>query len=237
MILQTGKETVLVISDIQAPFHHKDALPFLDTLKKKIKPTRVIAIGDTVDHYMLGDYPHDPDADNVTDEQKKALKFLKELYQIFPDSVELESNHNVRIFKKASGAGIPATYLKDYAEMFDFPKGWSLAESVVIDGVKYEHGHLHGGAQAAYGAAITNMCSTVIGHFHSYGGIQYIANQQKMIFAMNVGCLIDIHSYAFKYAKGNKRKPTLGTGVVTKGVPHWYPLLLDKKERWTGGII
>ena len=39
-------ERILLISDMHAPYNHPDLLPFLEHLKKKYKPTRVISMGD-----------------------------------------------------------------------------------------------------------------------------------------------------------------------------------------------
>jgi hypothetical protein len=40
MILYTGRERVLVLPDIQAPYHHADTLAFLDYLSDKYQPTK-----------------------------------------------------------------------------------------------------------------------------------------------------------------------------------------------------
>jgi hypothetical protein len=52
-----------------------------------------------------------------------------------------------------------------------------------------------------------------------------------------VGCLIDRSAYVFRYGENNKFKPTLGCGVVIKGVPYFVPMILGKRERWIGEII
>ncbi len=118
-------------------------------------------------------------------------------------------------------------------EILGAPITWSFKWHHEIDGVRYVHGDGFGGITAARDGAIVCRQSVVIGHHHSYAGINYVANEKEMIFGMNVGCLIDKDAYAFKYAKKSKFKPTLGCGVVLEGVPSWIPLLLDKKGRWT----
>ena len=40
---------ILLISDMHIPYHHPDLLAFLQHLKDKYKPTRVICLGDEVD--------------------------------------------------------------------------------------------------------------------------------------------------------------------------------------------
>ena len=58
---------------------------------------------------------------------------------------------------------------------------------------------------------------TVIGHVHSSAGVQYLASKRDLIFGMNVGCGIDIKSYAMAYGKNFANRPVLGCGVVQGG--------------------
>ena len=81
-------------------------------------------------------------------------------------------------------------------------------------------------------AAKANMMSTTIGHIHSHAGINYIANIDKLIFAFNVGCLIDKSAYAFGYGKHIKAKPILGCGLIEHDVPYFVPMMLNKAGRW-----
>ena len=61
---------------------------------------------------------------------------------------------------------------------------------------------------------MSNRQSTVIGHVHSWGGVQYTSGPKDTIFGMNVGCGIDETSYAMAYSKPFRYRPTLGCGVV-----------------------
>lgn len=42
----TSNDRILLVSDLHIPYHHKDAFEFLNHLKEKYKPTRVISLGD-----------------------------------------------------------------------------------------------------------------------------------------------------------------------------------------------
>lgn len=234
MKLEQGKETVLIIPDLQIPFHHPDTFKFLEYIKDKISPTKVVCIGDSIDSHALSDYIHNPDGYSAGHEHESALTYLKEMYSIFPEGVELDSNHNNRIFRRACAAGIPKVFLKSYKEFMKAPDGWEFQSYCIIDNVMYEHGDSFTGIIAAKTAAISNMRSTVIGHHHNTASIHYIANKEKMLFGMNVGCLIDNEAYAFEYNKKNKTQPTLACGVVDKGVPILYPMIINSKGRWVG---
>jgi len=230
--LQIGTERVLIVPDLQIPFQHPDAFAFLKAVARKEGPTIVINIGDSIDANAISRYITSPDGYSAGMEHKLTLETLKEFYNIFPAGIEVESNHNARIYKRAYDAGIPKEYLKSYAELVEAPASWSFVESAEIDNIIYEHGHNFDGMYAARTAAIVNRKSTVMGHHHGFGGIHYIANRQDMIFGMNVGCLIDEKAYAFEYAKSHKFKPTLMCGVVDRGVPKIYPMVVDNTGRW-----
>lgn len=229
----TGVERVMGIPDIQAPYHHLDALSFLAYVHDKINPTRVVCIGDSVDAHRLAKFPPVADAPGPQQEHDLALLFLEKLYKLFPVAQEVASNHNMRYTKRASDAGIPSSFLKPYAEIMRHPPGWTLHDYVEIDGVMYEHGdRLPAASQKA--AININWQSTVYGHHHSAAGIQWLANRKRLCFSMNIGCLVDHYSYGLTYARVSRYFQTLGTGVVVKGVPCWFPMILDDKGRWVG---
>lgn len=236
MQLFRGTETVLAISDQQAPFHHPDAIAFLKAVKQKFQPTKVVNIGDSLDMHCLSKYSHNPDLPGPADEYRQALDFMHELYDLFPVAQEVYSNHNGRYLKRIEEAGIPSSFIKSYRQIMDYPKGWSIEPYLEIDNVLYEHGTRFGGLNSGRSALQVNGQSTVYGHLHSNGGIVYSANRKELIFAMCVGCLIDWKAYAFNYARDAKQLPTLGTGVVVKGVPHFVPMFIDKEFRWTGEL-
>lgn len=229
-----GKERVLVISDTQEPFSHKDTIPFLRWVKNKYKPTKVVHIGDEVDFHALGDWDHDPDGYSAGHELKAALERMVLYYKIFPNVKACRSNHTDRPLRRAFKHGIPSAFIRDYKEFLRAPKGWQWADQHEIDGVVYEHGEGFSGAMGAITCALKNGKPTVIGHIHSHAGILYSANSRDIIFGFNVGCLIDKDAYAFRYGKHMRYKPLLGVGIVDKGIPTWVPMLLNSKSRWVG---
>jgi len=236
-MLIKGESDVLVISDMQIPFEHKDALDFIKAVRDMYEPDYVVNVGDEVDQMALSRFDPDPEGDGPGVELRKAVSHLDAWYKEFPEMFLCESNHTARVYKKAFFAGIPEAYLRTVPEWLCAPEGWQWANSWEIDGVKYEHGDAAGGQAAARNLALRNRKSTVIGHHHSHGGVQFIANDDTTIFGMNVGCLINFDSIAFRYAKMATYKPTLGCGVVLHGVPYFIPMLTNKKARWTGEVI
>lgn len=237
MRMTKGKERVLVIPDLQIPYEHPDSLPFLEEVYFAIEATKVACIGDEVDQMALSMFDPDPEGMGPGPELRVALDRLKYWYQSFPEVQVATSNHTGRIQKKAFKAGIPDAYLRPIEEWMQAPEGWSWHDSFEIDGVRYEHGDAQGGMYAARNLALRNRQSTVIGHHHAHGGVFYVSNHTNTIFGMNVGCLVDNSSIAFKYGRLSAYKPTLGCGVVIEGIPFFVPMLTDSNGRWTGEVI
>lgn len=232
MRLKQNNENILVISDLQAPFHHKDALAFLDSVARVFRVNQVVSIGDEVDQHALSRYPHDPDGHSAGREYELAQKFMQQLYARFPEARACYSNHTDRIFRKAFEAGIPRAYLRSINEFMGAPSGWQWGSSWRIHDIIFTHGDSAKGTRPHVLLAQSNLCSTVIGHHHSVPGVDFIANDKTTIFGMNVGCLIDPAQYAFHYTKFNRHKPILGAGVVLEGMPRFIPMALTPKLRW-----
>lgn len=228
---------VLVIPDLQAPFHHPDALDFLIHVKNMVGANKVVCIGDSLDMHWASRFTVDPDGYSPTEEHSRGMEFMREFYKAFPEGFEVDSNHNDRLHKKLFDAGIPRQWWPTHRELLKAPAGWEFGECVEIDGVLYEHGHkLPGGMYGAKRGAKELTQSVVMGHHHAHAMIAYVAVRNKMFFGMNVGCLIDEKSYAFNYARARVNRPTLCCGVVANGIPMLFPMKLDADRRWIGSL-
>jgi len=242
MRLRTGDHRVLVVPDLQEPFAHKDALPFIQQVREYYGTDTTVFIGDEVDfHAVSPRFIHDPDGRSPGDELELTIRALRKWYDLFEGEGLIRvctSNHTGRIFKKAFQAGIPKKFLRKVNEFLEAPDTWEWRDSWEVDGVRYEHGDAQGGMYAARSLALSNRQSTVIGHHHSHGGVNYLANDGDVLFGLNAGCLIDRSAYVFDYGKQAKFKPTLGCGVVLHGVPQFVPMIVSGKyERWIGEIV
>jgi hypothetical protein len=208
---------VLAIPDTHAPFMNPGAVDFLSDLKKEYRPNVIVHLGDEGDQHALGDWDPDPDGMSPGDEHKAMVAQLKSLYKLFPNVHVCTSNHGERPFKRAFKSGIPKAYLKAYREFMEAPDEWRWSADWIFDGVVYEHGEGHTGKDGALKAALGNRKSTVIGHIHSFAGVQYSATKFDQIFGFNVGWLGDEQKYAFRYGLKFKNKPVLGAGIIIEG--------------------
>ncbi len=224
---------ILLISDLHVPYHHPDALEFLQYLVDKYEPTRVICLGDEVDHLALSYHEKETDAPSAIDELKMALPVIKELEKMFPVMDILDSNHGSLAYRKAKTAGIPKHYLKSYADVLQVGDGWKWHFDMVIDLPHGSSCYLHHGKSSniTKTSQAMSMCA-VAGHYHNTFKVEYWANPKGLYWAMQCGCLIDDRSFAFNYNNVNLHRPLIGTGLIIDGLPVLEPMVLDKNGRW-----
>lgn len=223
--------TILVIPDLQIPFHHKNALTFLKRIRDEYEPDIIVNVGDEWDNCALSKYPKNPDGLSAGDEHKRAKKASRGFYEAFPEVLVCESNHRERLYKRAYEAGIPADLIKDTHSYMGAPPGWKWADSWTVDGIVFEHGHRASGASTGEKLIDANHASTVYGHHHNSPGVTYRKVGKRTYFAMNVGCLIEESSYAMSYTRDNRKRPVLSCGVIVDGVPHLVPMLKGLRNR------
>ena len=59
---------VLIIADTHCPWEHPGYLDFCNDIKKRVKCTQVVHIGDLVDNHSISYHEHDPDGWSPADE-------------------------------------------------------------------------------------------------------------------------------------------------------------------------
>lgn len=224
-------ENFLIISDPQIPFHEPRALDFCLRLKRefRVESDHVICVGDELDQYWGGLWDKDPDASMTANQEIEASRIeLKRWYKAFPEMMVCESNHGTRWKRKATHAQIPSQLLRLYRDIIEAPEGWRWQKHWKIK-CKYpflvEHGDDWGGQHPHVKAALHNGISTAIGHHHSKAGTHWLKTNEKYIWGMVTGCLIDFDQFAFEYARSAAFKPLKGAGIVLDSgrTPLWLP--------------
>lgn len=215
--MKPDPSNILVCSCSHEPFTHKHYLDFLTETKSKEGCGQIVHLGDLVDNHAASYHEHNPDGLSDGDEIKLAIKHLEKWKRAFPVMKICKGNHDLINERKALTHALSGLRIKPIEDVYEFPKGWDYAWQHYICGVKYEHGVSFGGKTPHLQAAEVNRQSTVIGHFHSFAGVDYNANEKDLIFGMVVGCGIDRKKYPFWYGRDFKRKPILGCGVVRDG--------------------
>jgi len=229
---KSWQDNYLIISDLQIPFEHPDALKFCKQLARefKVADENVYNVGDETDQYFGGLWKKSPEAQHTPNsELDDCRKRLKHWYKFFPQMKLCISNHGTRYWRKALEAEIPSQMLRQYEDIIEAPIDWKWKKRWIVKAkhpFMIEHGDDWGGTSAHINAALHNGISTVIGHHHCLAGSRHLVTAMQKIWAMGSGSLIDFSTYAFEYAKRSKRKPAIGCSLVVDGgkTPLWIPL-------------
>lgn len=220
--LEQKNRTVLAISDLHAPFQHKNALKFLRWLKALYRPDTIVCLGDEADMAYWSFWDKPADMPGGMDEYKRTLEFLFMLYEEFPNVLCCTSNHTSRPYRVSDKAGLLRDFMKSYHEILKAPPGWVWADRFFIDNVAYEHGEGVSGKDGARQAMIDNQCSTVIGHLHAHAGCVYYGSAFNRRFANNAGFLADPYSLAQRYGVKHRKKGILGSSIVLEGDDSYF---------------
>ena len=227
---------ILCISDLHAPYQHRDAIKFLSAIKDKYNPDRVINIGDEVDNHAMSFHPSDQSLYSAGDELKKAREVIWEIEKLFPKVDVMESNHGSMAYRKAMISGIPKEMLRPYKKVLDV-KYWNWHPDLVITLPNKQKCYFHHGKSANSLTFLkdTQMCC-VQGHFHEKFNIHYHGTAEQLTWVIATGCLIDDHSMAFAYNNVNLKRPIIGCSMIIDSLPLLIPLVMNKNGRWNGRV-
>ena len=153
-------------------------------------------IGDIIDNHYSSYHETSADGMGGSDELELAIKKISKWYKEFPDATVTLGNHDIIIARKAQTGSIPSKWIKTYKEVLEVP-GWEFVDEVVIDGNLYHHGI----GSKAHIKTVKNMMSTIGGHHHTDGYIMWYVGKTRRTFGMQVGCGVDMKSYAMAYGK------------------------------------
>lgn len=239
-------KTVVAVSDLQVPYHHKRAVAALARFIDAWRPDDVICVGDELDapqvsrwnKGLAGEYAGKLAADR--DEAVRVLEQLKVRHV-------MRSNHGDRL----------GNYLRQYApaladepeldygrymrfadlgitfhrKLWEFAPGWLLAHG--------DEGHLssHPGMTALKLAQRTGK-SVCCGHTHRAGLIPYTeahsGRHTRTIYGMEVGCLMELSQAAYLKSGGANWQLAFGIFFVDgrKVSPHIVYMRPDGSFVW-----
>ena len=162
---------ILVISDMHAPYAHPSTVAFLTGVAEKYRPTRVICIGDEVDHHAMSFHDSDPDLPAAGDELRKAIDQIQPLYSLFPRVDIVHSNHGSMAYRRGRHHGVPRKYLRDYREVLEAPEGWVWHPELIIDLPNGNQCFFHHGLSADILKVVQQRAVCVVqGHYHTSFG-------------------------------------------------------------------
>ncbi|MNC03920.1 hypothetical protein D3C75_513470 [compost metagenome] len=218
---------------MHVPYNHPDLLDFLQYLKDKYQPTRVICLGDELDKHALSYHDSDPDLPSAGDELRKSLPVIQRLFKMFPVMDIIESNHGSLVWRKAKTHGIPKHYIKNYNEVLGVDDGWKWSFDLTITLPNGQKCYIHHGKTSDVIKLSQQMgMNAVQGHYHEAFRIDFWGNPNGLFWGMQAGCLIDDDALAFSYNNVNIKRPVIGTGLIIDSQPILEPMLLDSTGRW-----
>jgi len=228
---------ILVISDLHIPYHHKDSFSFLKAIKKEYKPDFIVNIGDMLDFHAINMHTHDPDLYSPGQELKVAKEYVAELENIFPEVIEVDSNHSSLVYRRALKYGMSRQFLKDYGDFLGTKK-WKWVDDLTLPMSNGQRCFFtHGRAADVLKVSQTMGMSAVQGHYHTKFTIQWWANQNNLSFEMKVGVLINQKRMAFNNAKNFKTRFILGCGIIINGIPRLLPMILNNNGNWNKQLV
>lgn len=221
---------------MHVPYHHQDSIAFLAALNKKYKFDLVINMGDLLDFHNISFHKSDPELYNAGDELAAARKSVKKLEKLFPEMYIIGSNHGDLPLRKFFDAGLPRQMLRSYNDIYDVGKGWKFVDDILLKNKTEAIYFCHGISKNGLKLAAQRGVNVVQGHYHTDFRIDYISNPMNLLYALHTGCLIDKKSLAFAYDSLNLNRPIIGCAGILNGLPHLYPMKLNKQGRWTGEV-
>lgn len=231
------KSELLLTGDTHFPYQHPDTFSFLDAVKKKYKPKKVIHLGDLVDNHSISYHEKSPELMSPKDELDYSITMVELLSDIFPKMTILQGNHDKLPIRKARTAGLPNRYIRENTEVFEMPDTW---EWKFEENIKMSDGRnlwlRHQFCTNPIDMAISNETCVAQGHYHNQGCMNWVTNSKINVFALTVPCLVDDKSLAMEYNKLDKKRPVLGVVVINKGVPEFVYMKTDENNNWIGEL-
>ena len=228
----------LFISDLHAPYHHRDAYDFLYAMQEYYQFENIYNVGDVVDNHIPNYHEKELDAFSGSEEVEEAGEFLRELQYLFPVMKISLGNHDIMANRKAKTSGIPQEWVKCPNAVYGLKRGWDwdVEHNIVLgDGSKAFMRHSIGVNMVSNVKGLSR--SSIQGHHHSALGVVWREEGSIQRFHMSVGCLIDPKAPPFRYDKDHiKNRPLLGCGFEIDGVAYVQPMRLKNNGRWVGKI-
>jgi hypothetical protein len=222
--------STLAVGDTHFPFSRRKSVSGILALIRKLKPKRIVQLGDLYDLYSYSRFARSYNvltpAQEVKLGRKDAQTFWKEARAAAGRGVEcyqLIGNHDERLLKKTMGLLPELEHLiQEVNHLWKFDGVHTQAaerDELILDGVCYMHGFRKFGDHVKH-----NMMSTVCGHLH-LGGVSYMRLGKKTIWELNAGFVANPDCVPMSYGRQRTiTKYTQGVGWIDSYGPRFIPL-------------
>lgn len=210
-----------VIGDTHIPYELDGYMEFCRDTFEQWDCDTIVHIGDLIDHHALSFHDSEPMLMDIYGELEDAREKLKPWQETFPEMYITNGNHDLIPARQLKKIGMEAeVWMRPLEEVYEFPEGWKIVDTLMCDDVLYHHGYTANGVNGFRNDAIKRMCNTVSGHAHGNAGISATASEHRLVWGMAVGCGVDVSSMAMAYGKHFLQKPIIACGVVIDGAPY-----------------
>lgn len=201
----TGKNKILVISDLHLPYHNTRAVEIALTHGVEQECDTVLILGDLMDCYQLSRWVRDPSQSSIPKEIEIVKSFFRYLRERFPKAriIWKEGNHEERwlhfFFNNAPQLAqldtmslYHAVGVKDHGiEVVDDKRVLS------VSGLLMYHGHelptgLAPAVNPARGLFLRLFTSAMCGHFHRTSNHVEKNAKNDLVSTWSIGCLCDL---------------------------------------------
>ena len=227
---------ILCVSDLHAPYNHPNSLEFIRGCNKAFKPDCVINMGDELDFSASSYHESSTELYNPSRELEEGKKVIRELEKMFPSMRLLDSNHGSMAFRKANTAGLAQSLLKPYNEMLGVSKKWTWHNTLTLQTPMGSVYFVHQQSSNVLQVCSAVSMNVVQAHYHTKACIHYTSSPERLMWAMNTGCLINKNHLAFKYSRIIVKRPVLSLSVVDNGIPRIVPMVLKRNGEWDGKV-
>ena len=220
--------TTVVLGDFHAPFHHAGATNFAIEVIEKLKPKRIVQVGDIKDMFSWAAFPRSHNIFTPAEEFAQARKACADLWERAQKAAPkaechgLWGNHSIRPLKRVLESCPELEMFIDLTPHFTYP-GVNLVkedrEELILDGVVFIHGYR---AKLGDHRDYMNAC-VVTGHTHRGGAVFKNSWNGHQIWELNAGLLGDPKAKGLSYTPQKYTHWTLGVGVIDAYGPRFIP--------------
>ena len=226
---------VLCIGDTHCPAIQPGYTEWLVELYDQWDCNKVVHIGDVSNWNAISYHPKDPALPGPAEEYERAKAQIKTMQEAFPVVDVLVGNHDALPQRKARDVGLdPDIFIRDYKKIWETPR-WTWHPRYTNLRIKgcpdtiFMHGDKGRGGISGLPAikkAADLFCSVVCGHYHTSGGVEYLATDFKPpIFGLQCSTGADSTALELSYGVKFSRRPLVGCGVVIDGREAYYEVM------------
>jgi predicted phosphodiesterase len=229
-------KAIVVISDLQAPFHDVDAVNAVKKFIYAYQPDSVVSVGDEIDFQSISRWAKGTELEWERSIGKDRDTTVKILEQLTVDTI-VRSNHSDRLFNKLRSSapgflGLPELEIEKFLKLDELGINYYHGPVEIAPNWLLMHGD-EGNVQPTAGATALGLAkrsgmSVVCGHTHRMGLTHYTqawSNGSRTVWGMEVGHLMDtkhakyIKAGLFTWQKGFGILHVDGKNVTPQIVP------------------